>query len=354
MSTLITKRLPFLFLLIPLVGLAVYLSMPEEQTAKQFNQRVVAVKTIAAVEAEFKDVVEALGTTRANEQVYITSKYSDIVDTVNFDDGQRVTKNDVLVRLNNQEALAKVKELEANLAESTAQLKRFQDLYKKKATSKSIVDQQEAQAKAIDAQLMSAKTKVNELTITAPFDGILGFRQISNGAYIKAGDIITTLDDLSIIKVDFSIPERFFTTIKIGQPITASSSAYTNKVFNGTITSIAPRIDSVTRTVKIRAEIPNATLALRSGMLLNIAIERRVDTVLQVPESAIIPIEDKHYIYVVKESAAEKIANKIVVSIGRRNPGVVEVTGGLALGEQVVIEGALKLRDGSQVTVLEN
>lgn len=349
MSSTIKNRLPFLMLLIPLLALAIYLSLPKQSEEKKRNQRVVSVKTVNVVAAKFRDVVEALGTSRANEQVLITSKYSDIVDKVEFKDGQLVKKNDVLVRLNNQEAKAKVKELEANLAESVAQLNRFQGLLDKKATSKSEVDQQDAKTKAIAAQLLSAKTKFNDLTIKAPFDGVLGFREVSNGAYIKSGDIITSLDDLSIIKVDFAIPERFFTTIKVGQIINAENSAYDKKNFVGKITSIDSRIDSITRTVKVRAEIPNPDYSLRPGMLVHVTVERRVDTVLQVPESAIIPIEDRHFVYVIEESTAKRLA----VEVGRRKPGIVEIKGGLTAGQSVVVEGALKLRDGSQVNVLE-
>jgi membrane fusion protein (multidrug efflux system) len=300
--------------------------------------------------AEFKDVIEAVGNARANEQVLITSKYADLVDEVSFNDGDLVSKGDILVRLNSQEEAAKVKELEANLAESVAQLNRYQDLFDKKATSKSQVDQQEAQTKAIAAQLLSAKTKLNDLIITAPFDGILGFRQISVGAYVKAGDVITSLDDLSTVKVDFSVPERFYTAVSVGQTIKATNTASRDKVFSGKVTSVDPRIDNATRMVKVRAEIPNSALLLRAGMLLNINVERSVEQVLQVPESAIIPIEDKHFVFVIDSGKALRKE----VQTNRRKPGIVEITGGLAEGEPVVVEGALKLRDGTAVNVLEN
>lgn len=344
----IKTRLPLVIILGLLVALVVYLNLPTKENEKQRRQRVVAVKMAQATSAPFRDVVEALGNTKANEQVLITSKYADVVDEVSFSDGQIVSKNDILVRLNSQEEAAKVKELEANLAESVSQLNRFQDLLSKKATSKSQVEEQEAKTKAISAQLLSARTKLNELTIKAPFDGVLGFREISVGAYVKAGDIITSLDDLSLVKVDFSVPERFYTTMAIGQTVEADSVAYQGQSFIGKIASIDPRIDPITRTVKVRAEISNPEFKLRPGMLLHIKVERRVDTVLQVPESAIIPIEDKHFVFV----AIDGKAQRKTVTVGRRKPGVVEVTSGLVDGESVVVEGALKLRDGTNINVL--
>ncbi|WDE13086.1 efflux RND transporter periplasmic adaptor subunit [Thalassomonas haliotis] len=350
MSNSITRRLPLLLLLSLLIALVAYLSWPSVKATKQQKSRVIAVKTATIAESEFKDVVQAIGTARANEQVLITSKYSDLVDEISFDDGQQVKKGEVLVRLNRQEEVAKVRELEANLAESVAQLNRFQDLLKKKATSKSELDQQDAQTKAISAQLMSARTKLNDLTIKAPFDGILGFREISVGAYIDSGDVITSLDDLSVIKVDFTVPERFLPTIAVGQKITATNVAYQEQVFTGEIATIDSRIDPQTRTLKIRGKIPNPGLKLRPGMLLNITIERHTDMVLQVPESAVIPIEDKHFVFVVSDNKALRKT----IRIGRRQPGKVEVLSGLEANDAVVVEGALKLREGMQVAVLED
>jgi len=349
----ITNRLPLFIILFLLVGLVTYLQWPKsEQKEKEF-QPIVSVKVTTARLAEFKDSIEAIGTARANEQVFITSKYSDLVDQTFFNDGQLVKQGDVLVRLNNQEELAKVSELEANLSESMAQLKRFQELLSSKATSKSLVDQQEAKTKAIAAQLQSAHTKLNDLMIKAPFDGVLGFREVSLGAYINAGDVITSLDDLSLIKVDFTLPERFLPTIKLGQSVVALSSAYKNQQFRGKISSIDSRINPVTRTLKVRAEIPNENLALRPGMLLNIEVVRQVETLLQLPESAIIPVEDMHFVFIITgDKTQEQTAVRKSITIGRRLPGVVEVLEGVNQKDLIVTEGALKLRDGVKVKVL--
>jgi len=349
----ITSRLPLFIILFLLVGLVIYIQWPEAEKKEQKFQRIVSVKITKAKLAEFKDSIEAIGTARANEQVFITSKYSDLVDQIFFTDGQLVKQGDVLVRLNNQEELAKVSELEANLSESMAQLKRFQELLSSKATSKSLVDQQEAKTKAIAAQLQSARTKLNDLNIKAPFDGVLGFREVSLGAYINAGSVITSLDDLSLIKVDFDLPERFLPTIKLGQSVVALNSAYKNQQFIGTISSIDTRINPVTRSLKVRAEIPNESLALRPGMLLNIEVVRQVETLLQLPESSIIPIEDKHFVFsVIGGNPQEQTAVRKSIIIGRRLPGVVEVLEGINQEELIVIEGALKLRDGAKVKVI--
>lgn len=349
----IVNRLPLFMILSLLVGIVIYIQWPEDDAEEAVYQRIVSVKVTTAKLNEFKDSIEAIGTTRANEKVFITTKYADLVDKIYFNDGQLVKKGDVLIRLNNQEELAKVSELEANLSESVAQLKRFQDLLSSKATSRSIVDQQEAKTKAIAAQLQSARTRLNDSIIKAPFDGVLGFRDVSVGSYIDAGSVITSLDDLSVIKVDFDLPERFLPTIKLGQSITALNSAYKNQKFVGKITSIDTRINPITRSLKVRAIIPNDNLALRPGMLLNIVLVRQVEMILQLPESSIIPIEDKHFVFAVESySDEEKVAVRKRVTIGRRLPGVVEIVDGISEQELIVIEGALKLRDGAKVKMI--
>lgn len=344
----ISSRLPLFIIISILLALIAYLQWPETQTEKSQYNRVVSVKMTPVLLAEFIESVEALGTARANEQVVITSKYSDLVDEIYFDDGQFVKKGAALIKLNNQEELAKVNELTANLSESQAHLKRLSELLSSRATSASLVEQQEAQTKAIEAQLVSAKARLNDLTIRAPFSGVLGFRQVSKGAYVDAGKTITSLDDSSLIKVDFHLPERLLTHIHVGQQISAKNTAYKTKEFIGEITAIDSRIDSTTRTIKVRATIDNDKQKLHPGMLLNISVLLQVENILQLPESSIIPIENSHYVFIEKEGKALRKA----IQIGRRQPGVVEVISGLNEGEQVVVEGALKLRDGSTISII--
>jgi membrane fusion protein (multidrug efflux system) len=303
---------------------------------------------IPVTQVEFIESVEAVGTARANEQVIITSKYSDLVEAVYFEDGQQVNAGDVLVTLNNKEERAKVNELLANLSESKAHLERLSELLASRSTSKSMVEQQQAKTKAIEAQLVSARAKVNDLIIRAPFKGTLGFREVSKGAYVNAGNSITSLDDVSMIKVDFHLPERLLTHIHVGQQLSAANIAYRNKNFAGEITAIDSRIDSSTRTIKVRAIINNQALKLHPGMLLNISVLLDVENILQLPESSIIPIENKHYVF----TEIENKAVRKTITIGRRGRGLVEVVSGLVEGEQVVIEGALKLREGVDVNIL--
>ena len=348
-KTVLISRLPLLIMLMVLISLIIYLTWPEKKAEQSGYKRVVAVKMTPVISTDFVESVEAVGTASANEQVKITSENSNLVDEVYFSDGQQVKKGDLLVKLNSQEENAKVIELSANLLESQAHLKRLLDLLSNKVTSVALVEEQVAKTKVIEAQLLSAQARLNDTSISAPFSGVLGFRNISRGAYIDAGSIITSLDDLSQIKVDFYLPERLFTKIHIDQTITAFNIAYNEKTFVGKITAIDSRIDAETRSMKVRAMIANPLGKLRPGMLLNISVLLQIEKILQLPESAIIPIEDKHYVFVVNE---EKALRKSI-EIGRRHPGFVEILSGLIGGELVVVEGALKLRDGTAVSITD-
>lgn len=344
-----TSRLPLIFISGVLIALLVYLNWPSQQSSKTRSARVISVKTTPVIKAEFSDEFEALGTAKANEDVILTAQYSDIVKTIHFDDGDDVKKGDIIVELAKAEEQAKVKELLANLDESSAQLNRYRELMKKGVGSIAQLEEQKAKVDSILAQVKSAEAVLDNLTIRAPFDGKLGLRQVSVGALIKNGDSITSLDDLSIIKVDFSIPERFITTVDIGQLIAATNIAYPDQQFFGKVTSISTRVDIETRTVQIRAQIPNKDLKLRPGMLMSIVLERNVEQVLQLPESAVIPYEDKHFVFVVEGDTAKRVD----VVVGRRKPGIVEISSGLAEGTGVVVEGALKLRNGAKVNATD-
>ena len=153
---------------------------------------------------------------------------------------------------------------------------------------------------------------------------------------------------MSVIKVDFHLPERLLTHIHVGQQISAVNTAYQHKEFIGKISAIDSRIDSSTRSIKVRATINNKASKLHPGMLLKISVLLQVENILQLPESSIIPIEDNHYVFAVIDGKAVRKA----IKIGRRHPGVVEVISGLVAGEEVVVEGALKLRDGSAVSII--
>lgn len=341
----IFKLSPLFFAVLLCIGLVVYLYLPQdviEQSRQDDATKVVAQQ----IELEkFEVVIEALGTAKANESVMITTQTSDIVQKIHFDDSDAVKQGQLLIELDDREEKVRLSALNVALDEAQRQLKRISNLAKKNVASEQLLDEQQARVKELKAQVMVSQTQLAQLQVKAPFDGVLGMRQVSVGALVSPGDEITTLDDLHVIKVDFEIAESHLSSLAIGQIIRATSIAYPSEVFTGEIASIGSRVDVSTRSIQIRAKIDNENLRLRPGMLLQIILQKQVLETLVIPESALVPIEDKQFVFVVN---GDKVSRTEVV-VGRRKPGKVQIIQGLKQGDTVVTQGTLKLRDGSQV-----
>jgi membrane fusion protein, multidrug efflux system len=190
---------------------------------------------------------------------------------------------------------------------------------------------------------------MDDRVVRAPFTGLLGFRQVSAGSLINPGTVITTLDDTSIIKLDFTVPEVYLADIRPGLNVRAHSIVYANREFAGEVRVVGSRIDPVTRSVQVRAEIDNADGALRPGMLMTLTMDINTHDALVVPEEAVMVDQDRQYVMVVDDG---DVARRTEVQLGRREPGVVEVTAGLVPGDRVVVEGASNVRAGQNVKVL--
>ncbi|WP_199608860.1 efflux RND transporter periplasmic adaptor subunit [Flocculibacter collagenilyticus] len=339
-----------LILISVLIALAIYIFGPfHTQESQQRPSQATPVSITIIEKAPYTDVIKGLGTAIANEAVEIKAANSDYIDSVHFQDGQLIKKDDTLVQLKSDEEQANVKELQINLAEAKRQLKRLSGLAKNNATSESLLDEQEAKVKALKAQLSVAKTKLKENTITAPFNGVLGFRRVSPGTYVTSGTIITTLDDIDIIHVDFNLPEKYIPDLQLNQVIAAETRAYQHTRFKGIISGIDSRVDPITRSIQVRAEINNTEYKLRPGMLVTINVEKSVEETILVKESALIPQQDKQYVFIID---TDNKAKKVPVEIGRRLPGLVEILSGVSIGDKVVTKGGLRLRNGSDVNIL--
>lgn len=312
---------------------------------------IVPVKAVTLTSSSYTDSIFALGNGQAKESITVTAATSDYVAAIFFEDNDSVNKGDLLITLEDEEEQAKLKELEATLFEQKRQLARLVDLAKEKATSQSLVDEQHAKVQVSQAQIEVAKTQLKQLSIRAPFAGVLGLRQVSLGSYLTPGTVITTLDDINTIKVAFEVPEKHLSDLKISQAVAVTTDAYRKETFLGKLTSIDYRVDPITRSIQLRAEIENADHKLRPGMLLNIEITKSVSNALLLPESAVVPQQHKQFVFRIK---ADNTVEKVSVVTGRRQPGVVEIVDGLNEGDRIVTEGTLRLTQGSSVTVQED
>jgi membrane fusion protein (multidrug efflux system) len=294
------------------------------------------------------DEIQALGTANANESIEIQPRIASLIERVIFEEGQLVDKGDLLVELENNEIVAGLALAEASLSESRSIYNRSKSLANTQAISASSLEQLLAQVQVNEAQVEAAKARLSNTVIRAPFSGKIGLRRVSPGSFVNTSTIITTLDDVSIIKLDFSVPETFLTVLSEGMRITAYSLVYPDRIFGGNVASIDTRLDPVTRAVQVRAIIPNSDGMLKPGMFMSVDLQRERGDQLLAPEQSIVPEGSSQYVYVVADGVAEKRA----VQLGRRVPGFVVISSGLEAGEAVIIEGTQKVRDGSQVEEL--
>lgn len=309
--------------------------------------RPVAVVAVTVAPQPFEDRLEAVGTLDANESITVTSKVTAVITAIRFIEGQQVRAGSVLIATEDSEARANLAAAQAAALESRNSWERGKLIYGQQLISKSELDQLDAKLKADQARVLAAEAQLAEHTIRAPFAGRVGLRHVSIGALVNAGTQITTLDDTATMKLDFSVPETFLGSTRAGLEIQARASAYPETQFVGTVATVDTRVDPETRSVAVRALLPNAKGLLRPGMFLTVnLIRERIDALL-LPEQAMVPEQDRQFVFVVVDGKALKRA----VVIGRRQPGIVEVVSGIAVGDQVIVEGTLKVRDGAPVTL---
>lgn len=327
-----------------------YLLPPPQAGATAGAEQRPAAPVIVAIadREEFVDQIEAIGTTVANESVVLTATVTETIRRLNFEDGQRVKKGDVLIEMTTAEEEAGLVSARATLKEARQQLERVSQLVREGNAPRSRLDEQTALRDTAEAEVNRILAQLEDHVIRAPFDGVLGLRRISPGALVTPGTGIVTLEDISVLKLDFTVPETYLPAVRVGQDIVAESAAFPGQTFRGTISAIEPRVDPVTRAVTVRAKIPNDSGDLRSGMLMTVEVVKDRAMSLMIPEEALVPVGDRQFVFVVDDDHATRKA----IETGRRRPGAVEVTAGLDEGARVVVDGAIRISDGSPVNVV--
>jgi membrane fusion protein (multidrug efflux system) len=292
---------------------------------------------------------EALGNARANEAVEIRPQITAAIVDILFTEGQTVEQGALLVRLESSEPLADLAAARAALVDSESQYRRSQELFKTKVVSASQLEQLEAKRDADRAAVNAAQARLDHTVIRAPFRGQLGLRRVSIGSLVGPATVITTLDDTSSIKLDFDVPEVLLARLQLGLTVSAHSAAWPDLKFTGEVIAIDTRVDPVSRTVTLRALLPNPDAKLRPGMFLTVTVLKEDVEALMIPEQAIVPERSNQYVFVV---GADRVVERRLVQSGRRRPGEVEIMEGLEPGERVVTEGTQKVRPGQQVEIL--
>ncbi|MGH6920949.1 MAG: efflux RND transporter periplasmic adaptor subunit, partial [Geminicoccaceae bacterium] len=295
-----------------------------------------------------RERIEAVGSTLARQAVDIVALSSGRVAEIAFTPGQHVEQGAVLVRLDDLAEQAAVAEAQAMLREAELALERARKLRTNNTVAQATVDELEAAYLGADARLDGAKKELTDRTVRAPFAGVVGIRGVDIGARVDDETVLTTLDDLVEIEIEFSVPEIFFGRVRPGQLVQATSTAYPGETFTGRIAIIDSRIGEVSRAFRVRAVLPNPDLGLPAGMFMHVSVVLEERPAVLIPEQAVLAEGDSTYVFIVADNRA--LRRKI--RLGQRETGTVEVLEGLAADETVVRTGLQRLRDGVEVQVL--
>ncbi|MGF1680140.1 efflux RND transporter periplasmic adaptor subunit [Photobacterium minamisatsumaniensis] len=315
--------------------------------AKVFPRQGVMTVVVSAVERKsVRWEIEALGTVKSRESVVLTAKVTEKVEQVHFTDGQEIKAGQILISLASDEQKAKVRAAKANLKEQQREHKRIEGLVRRNTIASSELDKLFTDIEVARAVLAQNQAELDARSIHAPFTGLLGFRQISPGALITPGTVITTLDDIARVKLDFSIPESFIGYLKKNTTIEGQVAAFPEYLFSGVVTSIDSRVDPETRTILVRAEIDNQQYQLRPGMLMTIRLIVRERLGLVVPEEALVPRQRDNYLFVVN---SEGVVEQRLVKTGFSRRGEIEILTGVEEGELVISRGIQRVRPGQHV-----
>jgi membrane fusion protein, multidrug efflux system len=313
---------------------------------------------VARVEVlKLTDDAQAVGSLRSRQSVVLRPEVSGRVTQLNFRDGERVRRGQLLVQLDDQLPLAQVQQAQAELSIAQANHKRNQELVAQNFISQRSVDESAANLQVAQAKLALARATAARLRITAPFDGIAGIRNISVGDYLKDGADIVNIEDMDAIFVDFRLPERFQTKIQRGQTAFVDLDALPGRKYAALVQAIDPLVDANGRSVGIRACIDNRQLQLRPGMFARItAVFGERDNARVVPEEAIVPQGGRQFVIRLVDGPDQdtKLAQRVEVKVGIRRPGRVEISEGLKAGDLVVTAGQQRVqKDGMPVRVVD-
>jgi len=308
------------------------------------------VKAVAAKLAPAVDEASAVGTLRADESVVVRPEIAGRIAEIRFDEGHKVARGALLATLDASEVKAQLASAAAQAKLDASRLERAEDLYRKNFISQQALDEARSNHARSAASQREFDAKLAKTEMRAPFPGVVGLRQVSQGAYVAAGTDIARLEKIDLIKLDFRIPESFFSKLRAGQPVKVAVDAYPGEAFAGAIYAIEPAIDEGTRTVLVRARVANQDLKLRPGMFARVLLQLGArDKAIWVPEEAIVPRGQNSYVFRVANGKAELVR----VQTGARKVGEVEIVKGIAAGDLVVTEGTQRLAPGVAVTPIQ-
>ena len=319
---------------------------PSELTIDEELKRV-NVETASAELRQMARQINAVGSLRARDSVMLRAETNGRITEVAFDEGLAVTRGQVLIRLDDSIVKAQLQEAQAKLSLANSQHRRSQQLSQQGFISSQARDEAASQLQVAQASVALAQAQLDKTMIRAPFDGLVGLKNISVGDYLSPGVELIAIEAVDPLEVDFRIPEHYLSEITVGLPIDVRLDAFPGKVYRGEVGAISPVVDATGRSLLLRAQVPNSQMILRPGLFARVTLELGTDEVVMVPESAITPSGSAQYVFKV----VNNVVQRIEVSVGLRRDGWVEVVG-IDAGDEIVVLGTQKVAEGTVVNVV--
>jgi membrane fusion protein (multidrug efflux system) len=296
------------------------------------------------------EYINSSGTLTASEEVDLSFESSGRITVLDIHEGQKVEKGTLLAKINDNELQAQRDKIVVQLKLAKDREQRQRTLLEREAISRESYEQSLAEMQALTADLAQIEAKIEKSSIIAPFDGIVGLRYTSEGAFVSPGTLVTQLVCISPLKVDFSIPERYTSHVHTGMSVFFTVDGYL-KPFEAKVYAIEPRVDSKTRTITMRAMYPNTREILKPGRYISVELQLNLfNDAISIPSEALIPEMDGSLVYVYRSGKAQPVP----VEIGIRTETEIQITSGLSVGDTLITSGILQLRTGLPVQLVEN
>ena len=343
------KYIVYAILIIGLGTLIFYRIGANKEEKKDPNAKKPATTVYGVVlqPREFADNLSLSGTLEANEQIEVRSEVSGVVEQINFEEGSSVSKGQALVKVNDIELRAQLRQVQTAQSLASENARRARLLLEKEAISQEEFDVANADYKSAQAKVQLVEAQLSKTTIRAPFSGKIGLRSISKGSYISPSTLIANLVNTAQLKITFSIPEKYAQTMKVNQNLTFTTSG-SKEVYKAKIYAIEPTVETESRTLKIRAITENSDGKLIPGTFANVSLPlAKLENALLVPTEALIPIQNGKKIFVSEGGKAKEI----IVETGARTDKDILIISGLKAGDTILTSGVMTLKNGSPVKV---
>jgi len=292
--------------------------------------------------------ISAIGTLKANESIMLRPEQSGKIEKILFKEGEKIAAGTPLFKLDSSIYEAELKEAKARVQLSRTDYDRARSLLKKKVGSVQERDSTLAQLRVNQAQQALAQTRLDKMTLTAPFTGYTGLRLVSPGDYVNEGEDLVELTDLSSMKLDFRVPEIYLSELKVGRALDIKVDALPGEKISGEVFAVSPSADSRAHNIQVRATIPNPEGKLRPGLFAQVNLLVDQQTSVVIPEQAILPKDNAFFVMTVIEGKV----NLTPVTLGQRRPGIVQIISGLSEGDVLITAGQIKLFPGMPVTTI--